>query len=279
MNKKNIIRVTAAVSAALLFAGAFILTKDDIRQRAKENDMKKYLPKPGVLSALEEISVPEKEVETSENNDIPSGTSTQPEESVVTSQPVLSQEVRQELIDSSAEFANDYPDSLGWLYIPGTAVSYPVMQYSDNDYYLSHAYDGSRLKTGSVFLDHRCESRLKNPINIAYAHNMRNGSMFAQVVDFKDSSFFESHRYGWLATPETVYRIDFFSCAVADWHDELYNGSMPIAQWIPHLLEKSAVRRDMEYSDNDRFISLSTCSYEFTNARTILTGKLVEMED
>lgn len=279
MNKKNIIRVTAAVSAALLFAGTFILTKDDIRQRVKENNMKKYLPPPGVLSALEEISEPEKELETAENNDIPSDISTQPEEAAVTSQTILSQEVRQELVDSSAEFANDYPDSLGWLYIPGTAISYPVMQYIDNDYYLSHAYDGSRLKSGSVFLDHRCESRLKNPINIAYAHNMRNGSMFAQVVDFKDSSFFESHRYGWLATPETVYRIDFFSCAVADWHDELYNGSMPIAQWIPHLLEKSAVQRDMEYNENDRFISLSTCSYEFKNARTILTGKLVEMED
>ncbi len=279
MNKKNIIRVTAAVSAALLFAGTFILTKDDIRQRVKENDMKKYLPPPGVLSALEEISVPEKEVETSENNDIPSGTSTPAEEAAVASWPVLSQEVRQELIDSSAEFANDYPDSLGWLYISGTAISYPVMQYSDNDYYLSHAYDGSRLKAGSVFLDHRCESRFKNPINIVYAHNMQNGTMFADVVDFKVKDFFDSHRYGWLATPETVYMIDFFSCAVTDWHDELYNGSMPIAQWIPHLLEKSAVRRDMEYSDNDRFISLSTCSYEFKNARTILTGKLVEMED
>ena len=279
MNKKNIIRITAAVSAALLFGGAFILTKDDIRQRVKENDMKKYMPPPGVLSALEEISVPEKEAEPSENNEITPGTSTQPEEVSVASQPVLSQEIRQELIDSSADLVSDYPDSLGWLYIPGTAISYPVMQYSDNDYYLSHAYDGSRLKAGSVFLDHRCESRFKNPINIVYAHNMENGTMFANVEDFKVKEFFDSHRYGWLATPETVYMIDFFSCAVADWHDELYNGSMPIARWIPHLLEKSSVQREMSCTDNDRFISLSTCSYEFKNARTILTGKLVEMED
>ena len=214
MNKKNIIRVTAAVSAALLFGGAFILTKDDIRQRAKEKDMKKYLPPPGVLSALEEISVPEKEVETSENNDISSDISTQPEESVVTSQPVLSQEVRQELIDSSAEFANDYPDSLGWLYIPGTAISYPVMQYSDNDYYLSHAYDGSRLKAGSVFLDYRCESRFKNPINIVYAHNMENGTMFADVEDFF-SVFRRSLRCGrLLSSGATSRRAIFPACGI-----------------------------------------------------------------
>ena len=272
MNKKNIIRVTAAVSAALLFAGAFMLTKDDIRQSVKENDMKKYLPKPGAIEALDEISLSEVISETAPITD----------ESIQTSAPEIpdiSQEIKEELIITSAELKDSYPNALGWLYIPGTTVSYPVMQYSDNDYYISHAYDGSRLKAGSVFLDHRCESRFKNPINIVYAHNMQNGTMFADVVDFKEKDFFESHRYGWLATPETVYMIDFFSCVVADWHDEMYNGSMPIAQWISHILEKSAVRRDMEYSDNDRFISLSTCSYEFTNARTILTGKLVEMED
>lgn len=115
-----------------------------------------------------------------------------------------------------------------------------------------------------------------NPINIVYAHNMKNGSMFAGVLKFSDSAYFDNHRYGWLSTPETVYRIDFFSCARADWHDELYDGSLSAADWIPHVENLSVVCREMEYSENDRFISLSTCSYEFQNARTILTGKLVE---
>ena len=153
------------------------------------------------------------------------------------------------------------------------------MQSDDNDYYLSHAYDGTYLKAGSVFLDYRCEGRFQNPINIVYAHNMKNGSMFAQVTNFKNDSYFESHKYGWLATPETVYRIDFFSCAVADWHDSLYEGDTPVAEWVPHICDKSVVGREITYSDDDRFISLSTCSYEFQNARTILTGKLVETKE
>lgn len=115
-----------------------------------------------------------------------------------------------------------------------------------------------------------------NPINIVYAHNMKNGSMFAGVLNFADPAYFDSHRYGWLSTPETVYRVDFFSCAKADWHNELYDGSMPVSQWITHIADRSAVFRDADFSENDRFISLSTCSYEFQNARTILTGKLVE---
>ena len=97
------------------------------------------------------------------------------------------------------------------------------------------------------------------------------------MLKFTDSVYFDAHRYGYLATPETVYRIDFFSCARADWHDSLYDGSMSVAEWVPHICDKSVVSREMTYSDDDRFISLSTCSYEFQNARTILTGKLVEM--
>lgn len=188
----------------------------------------------------------------------------------------LPDDVRQSLIDSAQSLNNAYPDAIGWLYIPDTPINYPIMQNDDNDYYLSHAYDGSYLKAGSVFLDHRCENRFMNPINIVYAHNMKNGSMFAGVLKFADSAYFDSHRYGWIATPETVYRVDFFSCAKADMNDELYDGSMPVSQWIPHIADRSAVFRDAEFSEDHRFISLSTCSYEFQNARTILTGKLVE---
>lgn len=60
-------------------------------------------------------------------------------------------------------------------------------------------------------------------------------------------------------------------------NDELYDGLMSVSQWIPHIADRSTVFRDADFSEDDRFISLSTCSYEFENARTILTGKLVEM--
>lgn len=60
-------------------------------------------------------------------------------------------------------------------------------------------------------------------------------------------------------------------------NDELYDDLMSVSQWIPHIADRSTVFRDADFSEDDRFISLSTCSYEFENARTILTGKLVEM--
>lgn len=279
MKKKNKLKIAAAVSAALLLGGAVLLFKDDIAQNISENDLKPFKPIMVSQGTLDDITdelmgetaaaeiVPIGSIQTTATAEIPQN---------IAVSDTLTDDVRQSLIDSAQSLNNAYPDAIGWLYIPDTAINYPIMQSDDNDYYLSHAYDGSYLKAGSVFLDHRCENRFMNPINIVYGHNMRNGSMFAGVVNFADPAYLDSHRYGWLSTPETVYRVDFFSCAKADWHDELYDGSLSAADWIPHVENLSVVCREMEYSENDRFISLSTCSYEFQNARTILTGKLVE---
>lgn len=280
MKKNNKLRTMAvALATAILLGGAYLLTKDDLRQKIKETEIKPYMPTPTVLSALDEAS--ETETTTSTIATTVTGDTTElAKEAVITTASLeLSAEVRQSLIDSAVSLNNAYPDALGWLYIPDTVISYPILQSDDNFYYLDHAYDGSSLKAGSVFLDYRCEGRFQNPINIVYAHNMKNGSMFAQITNFKNDIYFDSHKYGWLATPETVYRIDFFSLAVADWHDSLYDGDTPVSEWIPHIYEKSAVKHELTYSDDDRFVSFSTCSYEFTNARNILTGKLVEVKE
>ena len=280
MKKKTILRALAAVSAAaLLLGGAYLLTKDDFSQKLKETEIKPYMPTPTILAALDEASEPEITT-TAITTTMAEGTAESTTEAVITTAtPELPLEVKEQLIDSAQSLNTAYPDAIGWLYIPDTVINYPVMQSDDNFYYLDHAYDGSPLKAGSVYLDCRCEGRFQNPINIVYAHNMKNGSMFAQITRFKNDSFFESHKYGWLATPETVYRIDFFSLAVADWHDDLYKGDTSISEWIPHIYDKSAVSREMTYTDDDRFVSFSTCSYEFENARNILTGKLVETKE
>lgn len=280
MKKKTILRALAAVSAAaLLLGGAYLITKDGFRQKLKETEIKPYMPTPTILTALDEAS--ESDITTSAISTTITGDDTAHKtEAVITkAYPKLPSEVKEQLIESAQSLNTAYPDAIGSLYIPDTVINYPVMQSGDNSYYLDHAYDGSPLKAGSVYLDCRCEGRFRNPINIVYAHNMKNGSMFAQITRFKNDSFFESHKYGWLATPETVYRIDFFSLSVADWHDELYKGDTSISEWIPHLYDRSVVCREMTYTDDDRFVSFSTCSYEFENARNILTGKLVEVKE
>lgn len=280
MTKKMKLGIMAAVSAALLLGGALLYFKDDIAQNIAEDNIQPFRPITVSQGTLDEITsglIAETTTKNTIKTDSTETTVTAeiPQNTAVSD--TLPGDVRQSLIESAQAMNSAYPDAVGWLYIPDTPINYPIMQRDDNDFYLHHAYDGSSLKSGSIFLDYRCENRFMNPINIVYGHNMRNGSMFAGLLKFSDSAYFVSHRYGWLSTPEAVYRVDFFSCAKADMNDELYDGSTLINEWLSHLYDVSVVLETSDFSGNDRFISLSTCSYEFENARTILTGKLVEM--
>lgn len=277
MTKKAKVTIVAAVSAALLVGGCFIFFKDDIAQKKADSDISPYRPTPEIQHELDVISSYLMTEATTALESAPPEAVTSVVED--TAAAVLPDEIRQNLKDSAQSLNSAYPNAIGWLYIPNTRISYPVMQGEDNEYYLHHDFDRSRLKAGSVFLDCRCENRFMNPVNILYGHNMKNGSMFAQITSYTTESFFEAHRYGWLSTPETVYRIDFFACSIVRSDDRLYNGNSPISEWIPHIYDRAVVSSGMSYSGNDRFISLSTCSYEFENARTVLTGRLVNIEE
>ncbi len=283
--KKKTIRTLAAVSAALLLGGAYLLTKDDIAQKRAEEDLVQFEPSVSVQNALD--YAPSESVTTTDTSS--SGisetlrqeetTTSETSETVPSEQEnVLSLEICEELMEQAQELQEAYPDAIGWIYIPDTSINYPIMQGEDNDFYLTHGTDGRSLKCGCIELDYRCESRFQNNFNILYGHNMKNGSMFANVCRFKEKSYYDSHPYGWVYTSDAVYRLDFFSVAITDWHDEIYNGFRSLDEWIPHLKEISRIYEDVELDEQDRLVLLSTCSYEFENARTVLTGRLVEME-
>lgn len=278
MKKLRIARViAAAVAAALLSGGIFLLTKDSTAQKIKEKDLSPFMPDSIVISALDDAA------KQAENTDIPQIlplTETENADETVDVQnavtDTLSEEIRAELLETVRSLNESYPNAIGWIYLPGTAINYPIMQGDDNEFYLHHAYDNGYLKAGSVFLDNRCESRFKNNLNILYAHNMKNGNMFAGVTNFKNNAYFQNHRYGWLVTADSVNRIDFFAVAVTDWHDEIYNGFRQTSEQLAHIKEISRIYEEISVTDDDRLLLMSTCSYEFSNARTILIGKMME---
>ncbi|MCM1008244.1 MAG: class B sortase [Ruminococcus flavefaciens] len=279
INKKII---AAVLAAALLSGGAVMLTKDDISQKIKEKELIPYTPAPIILAELDDAvpEVPTKDIPAETEYVKPENIQDFPDitpETPISAAP--SENVQNELRESVKNIQAVYTDVVGWLYIPDTSVNYPVMQGEDNDFYLHHSCDGSRLLSGSVFLDFRCESRFMNNLNVLYGHNMNNGSMFADVCKFKEYGYFQAHKYGWLATADDVYRIDFFSAAVTDCDDEIYSGFENTADRISHIYDISQIYEPTEISEQDRLVLLSTCSYEFENARTVLTGKLVRMED
>ena len=81
------------------------------------------------------------------------------------------------------------PDTVGWIVVPGTGISYPIVQGRDNERYLWHTFSGARNNSGAIFLDYRNAADFSDLHTIVYGHNMRDGSMFAPLHGWAGEHF------------------------------------------------------------------------------------------
>ncbi len=142
--------------------------------------------------------------------------------------------------------------------------------------------DRTENPAGAIFLDTRNPSDLSDLHSIIYGHHMKNGSMFAALKGYKKQDFFDEHKNGYLITEDAVYRIDFFAGHVANveenaWQLDFSDGT-EFDNWIKSLKEVSAFKSDVNPEYGDKVFTLSTCSYEFDDARFVLSGKLTKIE-
>ena len=173
-------------------------------------------------------------------------------------------------------------DVIGWIYVPDTEINYPIVHTSDNDYYLDHLVDRTQNPAGAIFLDTRNPSDFSDLHSIIYGHHMKNGSMFAALKGYKKQDFFDGHKTGYLITQDAAYSIDFFAGHVANVEENAwqldFDNAEDFSNWIKSLKEISAFKSDIEPQYGDRIFTLSTCSYEFDDARFVLSGKLTKIE-
>ena len=114
------------------------------------------------------------------------------------------------------------PDVVAWLSIPGTAVNYPVVRGADNEYYLTHDFNGDQgwLATyGAIFMDWRNAPDWSDEAYFIYGHHMNDGSMFADIAGMADQARFDASRTIYLYSPEGDFTLRTFSlvhCAVDD---------------------------------------------------------------
>ena len=151
------------------------------------------------------------------------------------------------------------PDVTAWLYGPDTGISYPVVQGTDNDYYLDHLLDGTANSAGCLFVDTSCRLDFSGRNTVIYGHRMKNG------------------------TPEGRYVVELFSGYVADTAESAwmldFSDEQAYLAWLEEVGEKSAFSSKVSPRAEDRVVTLSTCSYEFENARFVLHGVLRPEEE
>ncbi len=164
---------------------------------------------------------------------------------------------------------------VGWITIPNTNINYPIVKNDDNEYYLNHNFEKSENKGGAIFMDYRLKEDFSNFNTILYGHNMKDGSMFADVNKYKEEDFFKENPYLIIYLPGSCYKVDIVSIYVDKDSSEAYTLSFDDTKksnFIKYIKDKSFFQSPIEPNNSDKILTLSTCSYEYEEARTILHG-------
>lgn len=257
--KTKVIRTIAAVTAAaLLGGGIYLLVKNDVAQKINWQDILIYAPTPMARETLDEA--------VNNSSDKPSADR-------------VPEDTKKELTAQVRQLSAEHSDSVAWLYIPDTNINYPVMQSGDNEYYTRRAVDGSYLYAGSLFMDYRCSSDFSDFNSVIYGHNMGNGTMFANIPNYENEEYFMEHSYGWLTTDDNVRLIDFFAVARTVDTSGLYLADSTFEKWDSQLRNCASIYKEIEVTESDHLLMLSTCTGAEGSSRTILVGKIIEESD
>lgn len=176
------------------------------------------------------------------------------------------------------EITTDY---VAWLYSPDTPINYPVVYTDNNFYYLDHIPVEQQSSNGTIFIDCKCASDFSDQNTLVYGHNMNDGSMFASLRNYRDASYYPEHPVIYLSTPDFNYRLDLIAGFVTEPTSFAYqNNFEEIEQfmaYIEHIKELSTFESDVEVTEEDRVVTLSTCTYEIDDGRYVVVGKLTRI--
>lgn len=174
-------------------------------------------------------------------------------------------------------------DVIGWLYSADTAIDYPVVQGEDNDFYLDHLFDGSEHPGGCLFADFRSADDFSDRHTIIYGHAMKDGSMFSTIRKYAEQTYYHEHPQLLLITPDARWTVEIFSGYVASVQDGAWQldfaDDAAFEAWLSTITQKSAFASAIQPTVSDRILTLSTCSYDFDDARFVVHGVLRPVAD
>lgn len=168
----------------------------------------------------------------------------------------------------------------GWIKVNNTDINYPVVQSTNNNYYLNHAFDKSYNKSGSIFADYKNNFEDFNQNTIIYGHNRRNGTMFSALNSTLEETWYTQLENQFInfntLSKSTVWKI--FSI----YKDKTTNVSNPISfssetdflNFVSSLKKKSIYDFNVNINNYDKILTLYTCG-DNISYRVIVHAKLV----
>ena len=175
-------------------------------------------------------------------------------------------------------------DVVGWIrFDEPSEINYPVVQGRDNEEYLKRTFEANTNKLGTLFVDVNNPGDFSGRNTFIYGHNMKNGSMFAQLLKYKDDSFYKEHPYFYIYTPDGKVRTyEIFSAGVVkDTSDSYimdYADDAAFQTYIDYIKQQSASPTSAEVTTASKIVSLSTCTNVRDDERFLVHGVMIKEE-
>ena len=176
---------------------------------------------------------------------------------------------------------------IGWLKIEGCDIDYPVMQTSNNEYYLDHNYNQEYDKNGSLFLDKDCDAAFPNDNMIIYGHHMKSGKMFGNLNYYSKESFWEDNKE---FTFDTIYETGTYAVMYV-FRSKIYSEEEIVFKYYQFIdaTSENEFNSNMEEMANmslydtgvtasygDKLITLSTCDSSEEDGRFVVVAKKIK---
>lgn len=176
------------------------------------------------------------------------------------------------------------PDLRAWISIPDTTLSLPVVQGSDNSYYLGHDFYGAQDRHGTIFMD--CSADLDGGTSniVIYGHHMRDGSMFGILKEYRNESFYREHPSFFLTLPEEEREYEILAVV----RNDIFEGNREDFQYYDYkriedeeafdaycqaVKENARYETGVEAVSGDELVTLCTCDYGSSDQRLLVVGK------
>jgi SrtB family sortase len=181
-------------------------------------------------------------------------------------------------------------DIMGYVSYPGTEMAYPVVQSEDNEYYLRRDYDKNQTQHGIPFLDWRVDAKTPSDNMVVYGHNMQDGQLFGELMSLNTYTnsgavdFYKEHPVFDFSTVYSDGQYAIFSVFITNAYPEQgpvfdYHNFIEaktdddFAAYVKEIKVRSLIDTGVDVEPGDKLVTLSTCTYEFTDARFVVVGR------
>lgn len=172
------------------------------------------------------------------------------------------------------------PDVYAWIWIPGTNVDYPILQSATepDDYYLNHTIEKKEGLPGTIYTEKYNKTDFNDPVNVVYGHDMKNGSMFADLHKYEEQEFFNNNPYVYIYLPDRTLKYRVFAAVAFDDRYLMGNYNFYEQDYFQKYLDElrssidGHVNMDVNVTFETGILTLSTCIADSPNQRWLVNA-------